>query len=137
MQIKASVPIPRKSRYQYQPVPFPSKRVGTNTIEEEISVPSSLEAVNELGIDTKTQAPEVDWHRVIWSKHHVPRRAIIQWMCYLGRMANWDRLHKWGMIDSDLGLATFLLKNGCNRPCLDLAAEFNWLRNQCGGVQLA
>ncbi|KAF7112296.1 hypothetical protein RHSIM_RhsimUnG0244100 [Rhododendron simsii] len=63
--------------------------------------PSGIFSIKTAWNAFRFSAPEVDWHKGVWFKHHVPRWAIVQWLCILGRLATRDRLHGWGVIDSD------------------------------------
>lgn len=52
----------------------------------------------------RTDHPLVNWAKVIWFKHGVPRWFILQWMAILGRFNTKDRLLKWGMlVDNQVG----------------------------------
>ncbi|KAI8556145.1 hypothetical protein RHMOL_Rhmol05G0229100 [Rhododendron molle] len=104
-------------------------------------------------------APKVDWHKVVWFKHHVLRWAIVQWLCILGRLATKDRLHRWGVIDCATGVLCttfdeshehlffgcpfstsvwqyFLVKNSIHRPCFPLLNEIQWINVHRGGANL-
>ncbi|KAF7114252.1 hypothetical protein RHSIM_RhsimUnG0092200 [Rhododendron simsii] len=62
--------------------------------------PTGIYSVQSAWNASRPSAPEVDWHKVIWYKHHIPRCSIIQWWYFLGRLATKDTLHIWGFVDS-------------------------------------
>ena len=39
----------------------------------------------------------VEWHKLVWFKQHIPRHAIITWLVCKNSLATKDRLFKWGM----------------------------------------
>lgn len=44
----------------------------------------------------RASGSKVDWRKVVWFKHHVPRWAVIQWMIVLGRLSTRNR-PQWGI----------------------------------------
>lgn len=121
--------------------------------------PSGIFSIKTVWNAFRFSAPEVDWHKVVWFKHHVPRWAIVQWLCILGRLATRDRLFRWGVIDcATCVLCTnfdeshehlffgcpfstsvwqySLVKNSIHRPCFPLLNEIQWINVHRGGANL-
>lgn len=46
----------------------------------------------------RASGSKVDWRKVVWFKHHVPRWAVIQWMIVLGRLSTRNRLVSGGLL---------------------------------------
>lgn len=107
----------------------------------------------------RSNAFEVDWHKVTWFKHHVPRWAIIQWLYKLGRLATKDRLYSWGVVGSSTWFLfandsethghlffscpfasivwhKLLVQNGISRLGMSLPDEFMWIREHRSGSSL-
>lgn len=85
--------------YHHTPSNFVPNVLAEDTVRWSIS-PTGIYSVQSAWNALRPSAPEVDWHKVIWYKHHIPRWSIIQWLYFLGRLATKDRLHIWGVVDS-------------------------------------
>lgn len=65
--------------------------VWTLTATGSYSVQSAWDKIRSFG-------PRVDWVKVVWFKHYVPKWSIIQWMIILRRLSTKDRIHQWGIV---------------------------------------
>lgn len=54
-------------------------------------------SVQSVWDSLRVSGPKVDWQKVVWFKHYVPRWFVIQWMIVLGRLSTRDNLLQWGI----------------------------------------
>ena len=41
----------------------------------------------------------VDWWKLVWFQQHVPRWAVIQWLCFHQKLSTKDRLLSWNVVN--------------------------------------
>lgn len=66
---------------------MPSTLVPSSNQEESVSWSLSATGFHSVS----NQLPKVLWYNIMWFKHYVPRRAIIQWIAVWGRLSTKDR----------------------------------------------
>lgn len=50
----------------------------------------------------KTPILHSDWIKIVWSRHYLPRFAVILWFVFWKRMSTLDKLAQWSFIDTDV-----------------------------------
>ncbi|GKC57148.1 homeodomain-like protein [Tanacetum coccineum] len=81
----------------------------------------SNESISEFSVKNvwdaiRTRGGEVDWYRIVWFPHYVPRHAFFLWLVMRNSLKTQDRLKQW-----DVGINTYLNLLRCS--LCDLQAD--------------
>lgn len=64
--------------------------------------PSRSFTIKEAIKFIRVETPNVDWSKIVWGKHFLPRYAFILWMACWKRMNTLDKLLDWGLSSSNV-----------------------------------
>lgn len=62
--------------------------------EERVTMKGTYEAIR------KNKQP-VHWHKMVWFKYHIPRRAFIAWLAFRTGLKTLKRMREWKVVQSD------------------------------------
>lgn len=67
-----------------------------------IWLPSKKFSIKEAIKAIQVEQSLVSWSPIVWGKHSLPRYAIILWIACWKRMNTLDKLHEWGLTNSNI-----------------------------------
>lgn len=67
----------------------------------------SISSATAACLPTQSALP---WTKIVWSRRHLPRFAVILWMAFRQRLPTLDKLYHWGIADNNNCLLCGLLR---------------------------